>query len=298
MRHALSIDVEDWPQSVFDHALPVTERFRVGMDRALELLDRAGVRATLFVLGLLARKYPGWLRRVHEAGHEVQIHGFDHTEVHRLGREAFRQDLLRAKGAVEDAIGAAVCAYRAPRFSITAGNLWALDVLADEGFEYDSSIFPMALRGYGIPGWPARIHRLKTATGRELFEVPVATLSWLGRRWPIGGGGYFRILPDRIIRWGLARLERLDIPAVIYCHPHEFDPQAFDQLDFTVPMPTRLHQGLGRSGFERKMSNLLDEFRFGPIRNLLPARPVTAPMEARDGVGPQTPGGCYGQEAG
>lgn len=271
LRHALSIDVEDWQQSVYDHSLPVSERFLVGMDKALALLDGAGVRATLFVLGRLARKYPAWVRSVHRAGHEVQIHGFDHTEIHRQTPQAFRQDVRRAKGLVEDAIGAAVTGYRAPRFSITAENLWALDVLAEEGFTYDSSIFAMRLRGYGISGWPAEPHRLRTAAGRELIEVPVATLPFAGRRWPIGGGGYFRLLPYGAIRLGIGRLQRLGIPAVVYFHPYEFDPAAWREVDLPVPLGMRLHQGLGRGGFEHKISQLLTDFRFGPIGDLWPA---------------------------
>ncbi|HUU85349.1 MAG TPA: DUF3473 domain-containing protein [Phycisphaerae bacterium] len=271
LTHALSIDVEDWQQSVFDRSLPVSERFVGGMHRVLELLDEFGVRATFFVLGLAARKAPGLVRDLHDAGHEVQTHGWDHTELTTLDPRRFREDLLRAKGLVEDLIGSEVYAYRAPKFSILASNLWALDVLGECGVRYDSSIFPMRIRTYGIDGWPPYEHYLRTAAGAALIEVPVATLKLLGRRMPMGGGGYFRVLPLGLIRLGIRQLERRGIPAVLYFHPHEFDPNAFAELDLAIPWRTRLHQGWGRARFAEKVRDLLDEFPFGPIRDLLPA---------------------------
>ena len=277
LTHGLSIDVEDWQQSVLDRSLPVSDRFVAGTRRLLELLDEFGVRATFFVLGIAAQKAPGLIRELHAAGHEVQTHGCDHAEVNTLTPERFRQDLLRAKGIVEDLIGREVYAFRAPKFSILASNLWALDVLAECGLRYDSSIFPMRIRSYGIDGWPPYEHYLRTPAGAELIEVPVATLRLMGRRVPIGGGGYFRLLPLSLIRLGLRRLERRGIPAVLYFHPHEFDPQAFAELDVAVPWRTRLHQGLGRPGFTEKIRSLLDEFPFGPICDLLPTNgPNTA----------------------
>lgn len=270
LRHALSVDLEDWPQSVFDHHRSVSTRFITGTHRILELLDTFGVRATFFVLGLAAEIAPSLIRALHRGGHEVQIHGYDHTEVHHQTPEQFRQDVLRAKGIVEDLIGCEVYGYRAPRFSITAGNLWALDVLARCGLRYDSSIFPMRVRGYGIDGWPRFEHRLRTREGLELVEVPVATVRVLGRVLPLGGGGYLRLLPYPLIRWGVKRLHSRGVSAVLYCHPYEFDPGAFAESSLPVPWSVRLHQGLGRRGFARKIRELLDEFPFGPIRDLLP----------------------------
>ncbi len=268
--HALSIDLEDWQQSVFDQSLPVSNRFVASTYRLLELLDEFGVRATFFVLGLAAEKAPSLIRELHACGHEVQTHGYDHTQVTAQDPDEFRRDLRKAKALVEDLTGAEVYGFRAPRFSIVESNLWALDVLADCGFLYDSSIFPMRIRGYGIGGWPRYEHRLRTPGGAELFEVPVATLALRGFRLPLGGGGYFRLFPYACIRLGLRWLHWRGMPAVLYFHPYEVDPDAFRELNLPVPWKTRLHQGLGRRGVLDKLREVLDEFPFAPLRELIP----------------------------
>jgi len=268
--HALSIDLEDWQQSVFDQSLPVSGRFVASTYRLLEVLDYFGVRATFFVLALAARKAPDLVRRLHAAGHEIQTHGYNHTQATQQSPDEFRRDVLQAKAAVEDLIGAEVYGFRAPRFSVVRTNLWVLDVLAECGFRYDSSIFPMHIRGYGIDGWPRYEHHLRTPAGAELIEVPIATLELFGRRIPMGGGGYFRLFPYAVIRQGVRWLHRRGMPAVLYFHPYEFDPDAFTYLDLTVPLKTRLHQGLGRASILAKLRELLDEFPFAPVRDLLP----------------------------
>jgi len=269
--HVLSVDLEDWQQSVLDRSLPVSDRFVAATHRILELLERFRVRVTFFVLGLAAKRAPSLVRALHQAGHEVQTHGYDHTEVNGQSPARFREDLLRAKGIVEDLTGSEVYGFRAPKFSIVASSLWALDVLVECGFRYDSSIFPMPIRGYGIKGWPRYEHYLRTRAGAELIEVPVATLRLFGRILPICGGGYFRLLPYAMIRLGIRLLQHRGLPAVIYCHPHEFDPEALAELDLPIGWKTRLHQGMGRRGFAGKIGELLDEFPFGPICSLLPA---------------------------
>ncbi|MCC7290548.1 MAG: DUF3473 domain-containing protein [Phycisphaerales bacterium] len=267
--HAFTVDVEDWQQSVLDHGLPVSDRFVAPTRRIAELLDRAGVRATFFVLGNAAVRSPGLIRELADAGHEVQIHGFDHRLVHGMTPAQFREDVRRTKAIVEDITGREVFGYRAPRFSIDERNLWALDVLAECGIRYDSSIFPMRVRGYGVAGWFSAPHRVRTAAGAELIEVPVACGELAGRRVPLGGGGYFRLLPLPFIRRRLMVLEAAGTPAVLYCHPHEFDADALRELPVPIPLATRLHQGLGRRGFPRKIAALLRAFRFGPIRELI-----------------------------
>jgi len=269
-RHALTIDLEDWQQSVYDGSLPVSDRFHHGTDRILGILDRHGVKATFFVLGNVAEHSPDLVRRLQRCGHELQTHGYDHTEIGRRTPRQFREDVVRARSILEDLLGEPVTGYRAPRFSITGSTAWALDVLADEGFRYDSSIFPLRVRGYGIGGWCPAPHRIRTRCGAELIEVPVATVTVFGRRLPVGGGGYFRLLPYRLIRRALRQMERVGQPAVIYCHPHEFDPDGIWETPFRVPLRQRLHQGLGRGSFTRKIERMVRDFAFGPVSGLLP----------------------------
>jgi polysaccharide deacetylase family protein (PEP-CTERM system associated) len=270
--NAISVDVEDWVQSVFDAELPLTERFAANTRRVLEAFATGGVRGTFFVLGLAAEKNPGLIREIHEAGHEVQSHGYGHRHVHTLTPTEFRQDLDRSRKLLEDILGAPVTGYRAPAFTITLRSLWALDVLVEAGFRYDSSIFPLRVRFYGISGVPRFPHRLRTPSGYELTEVPVASWRCCERLIPVGGGGYFRLFPYAVLSSGVRQLNAAGHPAVIYMHPYEYDPAGFDELPVHVPFRLRLHQGLGRRGFPRKIDRLLTEFRFGSISDVIAAQ--------------------------
>ncbi len=273
--NAITIDVEDWVQSVLGPELPLTDRFCLNTHRVLELLESHGVSGTFFVLGLAAEKSPGLVREIQRAGHEVQSHGYGHRLIHTLDRARFRADLERSKKLLEDITGEPITGYRAPGFSITQATLWALDVLVECGFRYDSSIVPVRTRRYGIDGGPWFPHRLQTPSGYELLEWPVA--SWfcgaalnqwqVGLRLPIGGGGYFRLYPYTLIRKAVSQINRAGRPAVIYMHPYELAPTELDELPHSIPWKVRLHQRLGRRGFARKLDRLLAEFRFGPIRS-------------------------------
>lgn len=265
---AFTIDLEDWQQSVFDHSLPVSSRFLVGTARMLKILEETKTNATWFVLGNVAIAEPALIRELHAAGHEIQTHGWAHTELHDLGPEGFRQDVLRARGTIEDIIGQPVTGYRAPRFSIDARTIWALDVLAECGFVYDASIFPLRVRSYGIRGWCAQPHLIRTQQGREISEWPVSVGRMFGKPLPIGGGGYVRLAPAWMLhrQFNLVRSEGR--PIVVYCHPHEFDPHAFHTTPRRVPFRFRLHQGIGRRGFAAKMRNLLQCHKLTSIANL------------------------------
>lgn len=267
--HAFTMDVEDWQQSVFDASLPVSSRFLAGVQAAVAMLEARGVRGTFFVLGNAARAAPSLLRELHAAGHEVQIHGDQHATVHQLGRRGFREDVRRAKQTVEDILGAPVFGFRAPRFSIDAATLWALDELAQMGFRYDSSIFPMRIRGYGISGWPAGLQRVTTAAGSVIIEAPVALGRCLGRPLPVGGGGYFRLLPRSVLLSRLRALHHAERCAVLYCHPYEFDPRAFREMGLRVPLRQRLHQGIGRAGFAGKIEAVLNTIPVAPLAEVL-----------------------------
>ncbi len=267
--NAISVDVEDWLQSTLDPQLPLTERFRHSTDKVLAAFAARGVRGTFFVLGLAAEKAPDLVRRIANAGHEIQSHGYGHRLVHTLTPAEFRADLDRSKKLLEDLTGRPIRGYRAPAFTIGLSNLWALDVLVECGFEYDSSVFPLRTGRYGIDGAPRHPHRLRAPNGGELFELPVASYRWCGRRLPVGGGGYFRLFPYGVIRRGVAQLNRAGQPATIYMHPYEYDPIEFRELGHPVPWRTRLHQGLGRRSFPTKVDRLLAEFPFGSLQDVL-----------------------------
>jgi len=267
--NAVTVDVEDWLQSVVDPALPVTDRFRGNTRKLLEAFAARGVRGTFFVLGLAAEKAPDLVREIQQAGHEVQSHGYGHRLITSLTPEEFRADVVRSKKLLEDLTGHEVCGYRAPAFTITLQTLWALDILAEAGFRYDSSVFPIRMPRYGIRGAPHFPHKLKTPGGAEIVEIPVASYRLAGRRIPTGGGGYFRLLPYPLLRGGIRQLNDAGHSATIYMHPYEFAPGEIGTFDHPVRLKTRLHQGLCRGAFAGRVQRLLSEFRFGPVRDVI-----------------------------
>lgn len=255
----ITIDVEDWPQSTWDRDLPIRPRAADNTRRLLDLLDEENVRATLFVLGKFAERFPTVVSEIARRGHEVASHGHGHVETFCQGPERFSKDVQRSKDFLEDILGAPVFGYRAPDFSIVKSSIWALDVLAELGFAYDSSIFPVRHSRYGFPSWPDAPVRARLAGGGRIVEFPIATYEFLGRNWPVGGGGYHRLLPGGVSRH-LARRVLAERPFVFYCHPYEFDPADFSQIDLPIPRRIRLHQGLGRRWFEGRFRAFLREF--------------------------------------
>lgn len=278
--NAITVDVEDWVQSVFDPNSPLTDRFVRNTHQILELLARHDVKSTFFVLGLAAEKAPQLVRDIQKAGHEIQSHGYGHRLITTQTPEAFREDITRSKKLLEDITGQSIVGYRAPAFSIVEITLWALDVLIDCGFEYDSSIFPMQMKRYGIDGIPCRPHRATALSGREILEIPVAIGRTWGMKMPVGGGGYFRLLPYSLIRRGLRRINRSKQPFTLYMHPYEFAPNELDELPQAIPLKMKLHQGLGRRGFAGKIEQLLADFQFNTISHIIRDQevvPVCAP---------------------
>jgi polysaccharide deacetylase family protein (PEP-CTERM system associated) len=258
-RPIISVDVEDWPQSSWDRDLPITERAADNTRHLLDLLAKAGVRATMFILGKLAEKYPELVRDIQSAGHEIGSHGFGHVEIFKQSRAEFAADLAKSKDLLEQTIGQSVLGYRAPDFSIVRSTLWALDELAMQQFRYDSSIFPVNRPRYGIVDWPLEPRNVKLPSGRSILELPIATYQAWGKNWPVGGGGYHRLLPGVAGRWFAAQVLR-GRPFVFYCHPYEFDPREFAEISIKVPLKVRLHQGLGRGRFEARFVRLLSQF--------------------------------------
>jgi polysaccharide deacetylase family protein (PEP-CTERM system associated) len=268
-RNAFTVDVEDWYQSCIDYDAPITDRVVRNVDLLLAVLDESGVKGTFFVQGKVAEAFPRLVSGLVATGHEVQSHGYSHRPLFAMSARELRDELERAKKSVEDAAGTAVWAFRAQDFSILASNLWAFESLLDVGFEVDSSIFPMRAKEYGIPHWPLEPHYVVTNEGRRLLEVPVAV--WpLGRlRMPVAGGGYFRVLPRRVIGRGVRAIgERR--PAVVYCHPYEFNQHELDEYP-AVDRRTRFSQGLGRRFFTRRVRELLARPGFGRFDDVLGA---------------------------
>jgi polysaccharide deacetylase family protein (PEP-CTERM system associated) len=256
----VTVDVEDWPQSTWDHSLQVTGRAARNTERLLDLLSRHGKVITMFVLGKFAECFPDTVKRIASAGHEVASHGYGHVEIFQQTASQFREDVHRAKSFLEDLIGKPILGYRAPDFSILLKSLWALEILAELGFQYDSSIFPIKEGRYGIGAWPAHPVRVRLPSDRSIVELPPATLTWLGRQWPVAGGGYHRLLPWPVIRMAISDCLRGGGPFIAYCHPYEFDDREFSALDLKIPLRTRLHQKLGRRGFGLKFERMIETF--------------------------------------
>lgn len=276
---AITVDVEDWPQSSWDRSLPITSRAADNTHRMLDFFGQLDTRVTLFVLGKFARAFPEVVRRMEREGHEVACHGDGHQEVFKLGREGFAQDVRRAKGDLEDLAGRSVEGYRAPDFSIGPGQFWAFEVLADLGFSYDSSMFPIKARRYGVPHWPLVPTRMRLPNGKRLVEFPVSVVRMAGRNWPLGGGGYQRLLPGSVFRLLSEKVMR-ERPFVLYCHPYEFDHKEFANLGFAVPWWVRMHQGLGRRFVPSRLAAFIRRFGGQPLRQLM--NPATFPEFAPD----------------
>ncbi len=277
MRNALTFDVEEYFHAEGFAGLVRPDdwgRFEPRVvdstARVLDILERHGVSATFFVLGWVADRHPGLVREIRARGHEVACHGYAHRLIHGMDRHALRADVRRAKRAIERAAAGPVVGYRAPTFSVVRKTLWALEVLAEEGFRYDSSIFPIHHDRYGIPDAPRFPHRVPLPAGGELVEFPITTVRLAGQHLPFCGGGYFRLAPYPLIRAALRRVnEREGMPAMVYLHPWEIDPE---QPRLPVRGLTRFRHYVNLRHTARKLDRLLGEFRFGPAGQVLQER--------------------------
>jgi len=287
IRNALTVDVEDYYQvSAFESRVSFDQwpryesRVASNTARILEILDQHHVKATFFVLGWTAERDPQVVRAIHAAGHEVASHGYRHQLIYHMSRQAFQDDVARAKAILEDITGAPVLGYRAPSYSIVKETLWALDVLADLGFQYDSSIFPIHHDRYGMPNAPRFPYVHPLSEGRSIVEVPLSTARLFGKNLPVAGGGYFRIFPYFYTRWGLRQInDREKQPAVFYLHPWEIDPQQ-PRLHGSLLSRFRHYTGLTKT--EPRLQRLLRDFAFGPLGSLI--APPVSPAGAAHGV--------------
>lgn len=273
--NAFSVDLEDYfmvtafSRSVkFEEWGRFEERVEVGTRKLLGILDRHGVRATFFVLGWIAERRADLVREIRDAGHEIASHGYNHRMILDMSKGEFRADVRRSKAILEDAIGGRVHGYRAPSYSITGKTLWALGILEEEGFSYDSSIFPIRHDRYGYPGFsrfPVKVTGRGNAGG--IREIPLSTIRVGGQNVPVAGGGYFRLYPVEVTVWAIRRINELEKrPAVFYIHPWELDP---GQPRMPAGRLTQLRHRLNIGTTERKLGTLLERFRFGPVSDLV-----------------------------
>ncbi len=284
--NAMSVDVEDYFQvSAFDESVPRTSwdtfesRVCANTDRLLAIFDEAGVRSTFFTLGWVAERHPSLVRRIVDAGHELASHGYGHRLVYDQTPAQFREDVRRAKGLLESSGGAAVRGYRAPSYSIVERSLWALDVLIEEGYAYDASIFPIHHDRYGIPDAPRDVHLRQRPSG-AIVEVPGSTVRWGNVNLPIAGGGYFRQFPYAVTRWGIRRLNVQERrPAIFYLHPWEIDPGQ-PRLPAGTLTRVRHYRNLGVT--EDRLRRLLRDFTFSTVSAVLATSEVTLPAVADD----------------
>jgi polysaccharide deacetylase family protein (PEP-CTERM system associated) len=271
----LTIDVEDW-----FHASALAEKINsVGVDRCqsrvscslhrvLDLLDEEETKATFFVLGSVAERFPEIVRAIKQRNHEVASHGFAHHNIHSQTREVFKEDVRRSLSVLENITGEKIKGYRAPNFSITTESLWAYEILAGLGIEYSSSIFPTKhiLQAYGIPQAPKDPFILRSDDGKSIVEFPLSTVRILGKSFPFGGGAYLRLFPYWYSKWSIRRLNRGGKPATIYFHPWELDPDQ-PRLDLNLLARTRHYFNLDI--METKIRGLLKAFRFQSIEETL-----------------------------
>ncbi|MFP4356264.1 MAG: XrtA system polysaccharide deacetylase [Phycisphaerae bacterium] len=272
--HVVSFDVEEYFHAEAAQLSGVrredwaglSSRLQQPVEQILQLLDESGVRATFFILGWVAQHHPELVRRIADAGHEVASHGMGHHMLDRLDPKSFAGELRDSRSLLEDLAGRAVFGFRAPTFSITRRTAWALDVLADCGYAYDSSIFPIRHDRYGVPDAPRCPHWAQGPGQGRILEIPPLTRRWLGSNLPAAGGGYLRLFPVRLIASALKQAQRENRPGMLYLHPWELDPD-HPEMGMRGLQKFRHRVNLARTA--NKLKWLLDRFEFAPTADLL-----------------------------
>lgn len=273
--HAMTVDVEDYYHvAAFGQVIRPDEwdqwpsRVEANTDRLLQLFDDAGIHITFFILGWVAERYPELVKRIHQQGHEIASHGFSHQLIYRQTPEVFRQETARSKQILEELTGEAILGYRAASYSITRKSLWALEILSELGFTWDSSIFPTRHDNYGIPGSPEEPYRLITESGKTLTEFPLTTAKVFGQAIPAAGGGYFRQYPYVLSRWLFDRASlNQTMPRIFYLHPWEIDPE-----QPRVPNASWFSNFRHYTNLDRclpRLERMIQDFKFGTISQSL-----------------------------
>ena len=264
----LTVDVEDYFQvSAFENIVGkdkwgnYTPRVEENTKRILDIFDRYNVKATFFILGWIAEKFPTLVKEIQRQGHELGCHSYWHRKIYQLTPDEFREDTLRAKTIIEDIAGVPVKGYRAPSYSITKKSLWALDILEELGFSYDSSIFPIHHDNYGIPNAPRFEYKLPN---HKMMEYPLSTSLFFGQKIPVAGGGYFRLFPYWFTRTALKRINHKEKkPFIFYLHPWEVDPGQPRMTNAKLLSRFRHYNNLEKT--TGRLTSLLENFKFGPI---------------------------------
>lgn len=270
--NAMSVDVEDYFQvSAFEAHIAKSQwdslqhRVETNTSRILDIFAQHQVKATFFTLGWVAERYPQLVQRIVNEGHELASHGYEHIRVTEQTPEQFRADIKKTKQMLEDLGGQAVIGYRAASYSIVASNLWALEVLEEEGYLYSSSIYPVKHDLYGIPSAPR--FAFTPENTQKLLEVPITTLKVLGRNLPCGGGGFFRLYPYQFSKWAYQYLNSVEKqPGIFYFHPWEIDPDQPRQQN--LPLKSRFRHYLNLSRVENRLNNLLNDFAWNTMQNV------------------------------
>jgi polysaccharide deacetylase family protein (PEP-CTERM system associated) len=306
----LSIDLEDYFQvHAFSNIIKYADwgnyecRVERNVDCILEIMSQTlgrspftphgSVKGTFFILGWIAERYPRLVRRIQKEGHEIACHGYAHQLIYHQFKEEFRNDIRRAKAILEDITGSEVIGYRAPSYSITKKSQWAFEILSEEGFKYDSSIFPIRHDFYGMPGAPrfpfivslngnnhvefslfsfglgtAAPNGCNTAVHHSIIEFPISTFQLMGMNIPISGGGYFRLFPYPMIKKGLESINGNEgKPFIFYIHPWEIDPHQprINNLSFR----SKFRHYINLSKTETKFKKLLGDFQFSTVRHVI-----------------------------
>lgn len=270
MVNILTFDIEEYYHSenfkgfIDDKELKAIEsRINIGIDKILAILKRRDVKATFFVLAsLLERGDNAWLRKINADGHEIALHSYYHNMIYNKKKEEFEDEIYKGKKLIESLTDTEVIGFRAPNYSITKKSMWALDSLEKLGFIYDSSIFPIFHDRYGIPDAERHIHKISG----NFIEIPISTVRYFNVNIPACGGGYFRMYPYKLIKHFIKKLHKSNMPAIVYLHPWEFDP---DHPRHGIKGINKFRQYVNINGVEAKLDRLLNDFSFGTIRDYL-----------------------------
>ncbi len=277
MKNVFTIDVEDYYQvQAFADVVDkggwdkYESRVENNTRRLLDLLDTHSVKGTFFVLGWVAQRHPGLIREIADRGHEIASHGMSHTLVYTQTREVFRAETRHSKALIEDICQRPIIGYRAATYSITQRSLWALDILHEEGFKYDSSIFPMRHDKYGIPDAHPYPHTLRTPAGYSLVEFPISVSRFGKFKLPVAGGGYFRLFPYALTKWGLEQINQAGHEFVFYLHPWEVDPK--QPRIHNASALSRFRHYLNLACTQPRLDRLLRDFSFTTMQDVLRAK--------------------------
>jgi polysaccharide deacetylase family protein (PEP-CTERM system associated) len=272
--NAMTVDVEDYFQvSAFSKQIDkhnwdeFPSRVSQNTNRILKIFDDKKINGTFFVLGWIAERYPALIKEISDCGHEIASHGYSHDLIYNQASNIFRDEAKRSKDLLEDIINKSVLGYRAASYSITQESIWAIDILIELGFKYDSSIFPIIHDRYGIPGGETAPYLFETSKGKSIIEFPLSTVGTKKIRLPISGGGYFRLFPYWVSKKGLNRINKHEnIPFIFYLHPWEIDK---DQPRIKSKMISEFRHYNNINKFEDRLIRLLDDFDFDTVSAVL-----------------------------